>query len=234
MSVTMTNAPAGTITRRRISTTSGVGAAAYFLRGPSTRAAGAVPRATARKLVTVLFADVSESTALSRAVDLEEWWLVIADVFDDMCEAVSRFGGWVEGFTGDGVMAVFEDAGDGTAHARSACQAALWLRDTMLRRASQVREACGLRLSVRIGANSGEVLTGVLGRSRRCYTASGYEVALAKRMEGLAAPGRVCISESTAKLVGDACELRDLGAFDVKGAPAKVHAFELVAPAYAI
>jgi class 3 adenylate cyclase len=183
-----------------------------------------------RRLVTILFADVKGSTALSRSVALEDWWLVIAELFDDMCEGVSLFDGRVDGFTGDGVMAVFEDHGGPGDHADRACAAALWVRDAMHRRADQLRRERRLELAVRIGLNSGEVLVGTIGRreSRR-YTVGGYPVALAKRIEALAHPGRVWVSEDTAHLVAPARRPRDLGAFDVSGAPSRVRVFELLA-----
>jgi adenylate cyclase len=184
---------------------------------------------TERKLVTILFADVEGSMALSRSIELDEWWLVIADLFEDMCEGVSLFGGRLGGFTGDGVMAVFEGGAKPEDHAHRACEAALWLRDAMHRRAAELQREGGLALSVRIGVNSGEVLTGTIGRSQgRRYTVSGYAVALAKRIEALTQPGHVCLSEHTARRVAHATCLHDRGLFEVKGAPSKVRVFELI------
>jgi class 3 adenylate cyclase len=178
--------------------------------------------------VTILFADVKGSMALSRLVELEDWWLVIAGVLEELCEGVSLFGGWVGGCTGDGIMAVFESRARTDDHAERACEAALWLRDAMRQRAEVLGGELGLGLAVRIGVNSGEVLTGTIGRRHGSYyTAAGYAVALAKRIEALATPGRVCISEHTARLVSRTAQLHDLGAFDVKGAPSKVRIFEL-------
>ena len=184
---------------------------------------------TQRKVATIVSADVKGSTALSRSIDLEEWWIVIADLFEVMCEGVWLFGGWVECYTGDGVMAVFEGGGASGDHARRGCNAALWLRDAMRRRADSLRRERGLDLSVRIGVNSGEVLTGTIGRRHaRHFTASGYAVALAKRVEGLATAGHVFISEDTAQSLGPENQLRDMGTFDVKGAASRLRVFELV------
>ncbi|MGZ4232108.1 MAG: adenylate/guanylate cyclase domain-containing protein [Solirubrobacteraceae bacterium] len=184
---------------------------------------------TERKLATILSVDLKGSMALSRSVELEDWWLVIAELFEDMCEGVSLFGGWVMAFTGDGVMALFEGCVSSEAHPRRACQAALWLRDMVQRRHDELQRQRGLELSVRIGINSGEVLTGVMGRRHgRTFTANGYAIALAKRVETLATPGCICVSEHTAQLVRDRASLCDRGLFEVKGASSKIRMFELM------
>jgi class 3 adenylate cyclase len=186
------------------------------------------PHAAERKLVTILFADVKGSMELSGSIELEEWWCVIEGVLEDMCEGVSLFGGWVEGFKGDGIMAVFDDSEQIAEHAHRACEAALWLQEAMRHRARELWREYARALSVRIGVNTGVVLVGMLGhRHGQHYTANGYAVALAKRMETLATPGRICLSEHTAACVRHERELRDLGAFEVKGATTRVRAFEL-------
>lgn len=184
---------------------------------------------TERKFVTVMFVDVKGSMHLSRAVDLEEWWSVIAGLFELMCESVYQFGGWVGNFTGDGINAVFEGPGATDDHAGRACEAALWLRHAIRAAAAELHSGHGLELLVRIGINSGEVLTGTIGdRYSRYYTANGYPVALAKRIEVLARPDRIYLTEHTAALVAGAVQLRDLGSFEVKGADSPVGVFELV------
>jgi class 3 adenylate cyclase len=185
---------------------------------------------TDRKLATVMFIDVRNSMALSGQMELEDWWSVTAGLFTLMCDGVDHFGGWVGNFTGDGVNAVFEATGELDHHARAACLAALWLRDAIRTPAAELRRTHGLELSVRIGINSGEVLTGTIGhRHTRLHTANGYAVALAKRIEGIARPGRIYLTEHTAALVAQAFDLHDLGAVQVKGARAPVGVFELAA-----
>lgn len=198
--------------------------------GPSRSASVRDPLlGTERKLATILSADVKGSMALSRSIELEEWWLVIAELFEDMCEGVSLFEGWVMGFTGDGVMALFEGAARSDEHPRRACEAALWLRDMVQRRREDLQRRRGIELSVRIGINSGEVLTGVMGRRHgRTFTANGYAIALAKRVETLATPGCVCVSENTARLLAHGSNLCDRGLFAVKGAASEVRVFELL------
>jgi class 3 adenylate cyclase len=184
---------------------------------------------TERKLATILSADVKGSMALSRSIELEEWWVVIAELFEDMCEGVSLFDGWVMAFTGDGVMAVFDGCVRSEPHPRRACRAALWMRDMVERQRGDLQRQHGIELSLRIGVNSGEILTGVMGgRHGRTFTANGYAIALAKRVETLATPGCVCVSEHTAQLLTSDADLRDRGLFAVKGASSKVRMFDLL------
>jgi class 3 adenylate cyclase len=185
--------------------------------------------AAQRKFVTVLFADIKGSMGLSRAIALEQWWSVIAGLFDVMCESVDRFDGWVANFTGDGILAVFEPLGAAEEHAHRACQAALWLRNAIRKPTEDVRDEHGLELSIRVGINTGEALTGTIGRRfSRYHTAAGYAVALARRMESLAPPGRIYLTEDTAALLGPAVELRELGAFEIRGAHCPLGVFELL------
>jgi class 3 adenylate cyclase len=185
--------------------------------------------AAQRKDLTVLFADISGSTALSRSVELDRWWSMLGGLFELMCEGVYRFGGWAGNFTGDGVQAVFDAPARNGAHARRACDAALWLRDSLREAIADGEHPSGLELDVRIGINSGEAVVGTIGeRYSRHYTACGYTVALAKRIETLAGPGGIYLSENTATLLGSQVELNDLGCFDVKGADSPIGVFELI------
>ncbi len=180
-----------------------------------------------QKFVTVLFADVAGSMALSESIGLEPWWSMMAMLFELMSEAVHRCGGWVGAFTGDGIKAVFESGG-AEQHARRACQAAMLIRDAMWEPRVELRRERGLDLLVRVGVHSGDVLTGTVGGPHgRYHTACGYTVALAKRIEALATPDRIYVSEHTAALVGDRHQLHDRGVFDVKGAPFPVGVYEL-------
>jgi class 3 adenylate cyclase len=105
------------------------------------RARAVQVRSAERKFVTILFADVEGSMGLSGSIGLDEWWDVMDDLFELMCEGVCRFGGWVGAFTGDGIKAIFEAPGTAEEHARRGCQAALWLRDAMPRPARLSRSS---------------------------------------------------------------------------------------------
>jgi class 3 adenylate cyclase len=188
-------------------------------------------RAVQRTFATVMFVDVRGSMELSRTLELERWWSLIDEMFELMCETVYAFGGWVGSFTGDGIKGVFETPQADGRHARRACDAALSLREAMRSWEAELCGMPGLALSVGIGINSGEVVTGMIGgRYKRYHTANGYAVALAKRIEALAIADRIYLSEHTAALLraDDPLAVCDLGEFRLKGADTPVKVFELM------
>src|SRR5262249_15950461 len=181
-----------------------------------------------RKQVTVLFADVKGSMDLAEQVDPEESHKIMDRFFAILADGVHRFEGTVNQYTGDGVMALFGAPIAHEDHARRACFAALYLRDELRRYADDLRRKSALNFSVRMGMNSGEVVVGKIGDDLRMdYTAQGHTVGLASRMEQLAEPGRVYLTEETAKLVSGFFRLRDLGLVELKGASAPVRVSDL-------
>ena len=155
-----------------------------------------------RKHVTVLFADVQGSMDLAEQVDPEAWHRIMDRFFAILAEGVHRFEGTINQFTGDGVMALFGAPIAHEDHAQRACHAALHLAEALGHYGRELRRTEGLNFSVRMGINSGEVVVGVIGDDLRMdYTAQGHTVGLAARMEQLAEPGRVYLTEHTARLV---------------------------------
>jgi class 3 adenylate cyclase/tetratricopeptide (TPR) repeat protein len=182
-----------------------------------------------RKHVTILFADVKGSMELAEQLDPEEWHRILERFFEILAEGVHRFEGTVNQYTGDGIMALFGAPIAHEDHAQRACYAALHLRDRLRSYADELRRTEGLSVSVRIGLNSGDVVVGRIGDDLRMdYTAQGHTVGLAQRMEQRAAADSVYLTEHTATLVAGYFELRDLGAFDLKGASAPVTVHELI------
>jgi class 3 adenylate cyclase/tetratricopeptide (TPR) repeat protein len=183
-----------------------------------------------RKQVTVLFADVKGSMDLAEQLDPEEWHRMLDRFFQILTEGVHRFEGTVNQYTGDGIMALFGAPIAHEDHAQRACYAALHLRDELRNYAEELKRTRELSFSVRMGLNSGEVVVGKIGDDLRMdYTAQGQTVGLAARMEQLAAPGSAYLTEHTAKLVSGFFQVRDLGAFDLKGVKAPVRLYELEA-----
>jgi len=181
-----------------------------------------------RKQVTVLFADVKGSMELAEQLDPEEWSQIMSRFFQILSEGVERFEGFVDKFTGDGIMALFGAPIAHEDHAQRACYAALHLRDELKRYADELRRTAGVSLSVRIGLNSGEVIVGRIGDDLRMeYTAQGHTVGLAQRMEQRAAADSTYLTAHTARLVEGYFQLRDLGEFDLKGVSAPLRAYEL-------
>ncbi|HEY0391989.1 MAG TPA: adenylate/guanylate cyclase domain-containing protein [Solirubrobacterales bacterium] len=178
-----------------------------------------------RKQVTVLFADVQGSMDMAEQQDPEQWHAIMQRFFSTLADAVHRFEGTVDKFTGDGIMAVFGAPVAHEDHARRACYAALKMLDDVGEYAAELRRRHGLNFSTRIGINSGEVVAAEVGEGG--YTAIGHTVGLAQRMEALAEPGKAYLTESTAKLAHGFMELADLGNFEIKGSSHPVGVFEL-------
>ena len=171
-----------------------------------------------RKHVTVLFADVPDSVPLAERVGPDEWHAVMDRCFEAILGEVHRYEGHVNQFLGDGVMALFgaplalEDA------PRRAVQAALGIQKGLESVSADVRAQYGRELRMRIGIHTGLVVVGKIGDDLRMdYTAVGDTTNLANRLQGLARPGSVVISEATEHLVRGFFDLRDLGPAEVKG-----------------
>src|SRR5690349_10476352 len=153
------------------------------------------------KQVTVLFADVVHSMDIAAAVGAERLREIMAELVQRCAGVVQRYGGTVDKFTGDGVMALFGAPIALEDHAFRACLTALEIQQEVQRLAADVGRQDGLTLQLRIGLNSGEVIAGDIGSGPLGYTAVGAQVGLAQRMESVAPAGGVMLSESTARLV---------------------------------
>src|SRR3984885_12551402 len=153
------------------------------------------------KQVTVLFADVVNSLTIASAVGAERLREIMADVFGCAATITRRYGGTVDKFTGDGIMALFGAPVALEDHAFRACLAALDIQAQILQRADDVQRRDGVVLRLRVGLNLGRVIAGEISSDARAYTAVGEQVGLAQRMESVAPPGGGMLSESTARLV---------------------------------
>jgi class 3 adenylate cyclase/predicted ATPase len=182
-----------------------------------------------RKRVTVLFADIKGSTRLAQAAGAEAWHGILDRYFAILGEAVHRYEGTVNQYTGDGIMALFGAPIAHEDHAQRACLAALAMQQGVKRYAAELLGSLDLQLGTRIGLNSGEVIVGRIGDDLRMdYTAKGLTVNLAARMESLCVPGKIYLSRYTAALVADEFRLLDLDEHRVDGLDHPVRVFELM------
>src|SRR5947208_3402176 len=184
-----------------------------------------------RKLVTVLFADVKGSVELARSVDAEVWHGLLDRYFAILSDGIHRFEGTINQYTGDGIMALFGAPIAHEDHAQRACAAALDLARELGALAEDVRRERGLEFAVRMGLNSGEVVVGRIGDDLRMdYTAQGHVVGLAARVQQLAPPGGITVTEQTARLAAGFFDFLDRGEQSLKGASVPVRVFELRGP----
>jgi class 3 adenylate cyclase/tetratricopeptide (TPR) repeat protein len=185
-----------------------------------------------RKQVTVMFCDAEGFSLLSERLGPEKVYSIMDEVFETLIHKVHEFGGTVNKMTGDGVMALFgapialEDA------PQRAIRSALAIQREIARLSDRKKEETGNRpIRMRIGVHTGPVVVGSLGNDLRVeFTAVGDTVNLASRMEGLAEPGTVYVTDETFKLTEGLFRFEALGEKEVKGKEAPVHAYRVIAP----
>jgi class 3 adenylate cyclase/tetratricopeptide (TPR) repeat protein len=182
-----------------------------------------------RRVVTVLFADLSGSTALAERLDAEDMRTVLADVFDVLAREVLKLEGTVDKYIGDEIMAVF---GAPVAHendAARAVEAAMAMQQAMATLNTSLDRQYGARLELRVGINTGEVVSGVLGgQLQASYTVVGDTVNTAKRVQSAARPGEIIVGERTRQATARSFEFAPAGAIAAKGKAAPVPAFRFL------
>jgi class 3 adenylate cyclase/tetratricopeptide (TPR) repeat protein len=179
-----------------------------------------------RKTVTILFCDVTGSTSLGERQDPEQVRRVMSRYYEEARTVLERHEGTVEKFMGDAVMAVFGIPVLHEDDALRALRAAAELRDAIERLNVELEQVFGVRIAVRIGVNSGEVIA---GDTRRGYSfAAGDAVNVSQRLEAAAPAGEILIGESTYRLARDAVRAEPLEPLAVKGKAAPVAAYRLL------
>ena len=184
------------------------------------------PGTEVRKTVTVVFSDVTGSTAIGERLDPETLRRVLTRYFDEMREAVEAHGGTVEKFIGDAVMAVFGIPRLHEDDALRAVRAAAEMRDRLRALNEELQRDRGVTIVVRTGVNTGEVVAGNESAGQRLVT--GDAVNVAARLEQAAPPGEILLGPSTHALVRDAVETEALEPLALKGKSKPVPAFRLV------
>jgi len=184
-----------------------------------------------RKYVTVLFADVVDSTGLGERLDPEQVAEIMNGAFAFLNASVKRYGGTVARLLGDAILAFF---GAPVAHeddAERAVRAGLDIQAAAREYAEAVRRDYGVAFGVRVGINTGLAVLAAVGDEIRAeYTAMGDTTNVAARLQSVAEPGTVLISADTYHLVKQLFELRPRGGAMVKGKSAPIVTYEVLAP----
>jgi class 3 adenylate cyclase/predicted ATPase len=177
------------------------------------------PLAGERRIATSLLADVRSSTDLMERLGTEAWVQLMNRVLQLLAAEVSRFGGHVDQFRGDGLVAFFGATDAHEDDPERAVLAALAMHAAIRACADEVKAQAQADLRVRVGVNTGEVIVASVGEAgiHREDTAMGGGVALAARMEAAAEPGTVLVTEHTYRLIAGRFEWQPLGEISVKG-----------------
>ena len=180
-----------------------------------------------RKQVTILFADIKDSTRLVEGLDPEEAQKVLDPILKILMDAVHRYEGTVNHVLGDGIMALFGAPLAHEDHAVRACYAALGMQQQLRHSADEVGPPEDLP-QVRIGLNSGEVVVRTIDNDLNFdYLALGDSIHLAARMQELAAPGAILLASSTLREVEGFVQVNSLGLLQAKGFTRPIEGFEL-------
>jgi len=174
-----------------------------------------------------MFADVKGSTALAGRIDTEDWVEIMSHALQILSAEIHRYGGQVDRYEGDGLVAFFGLSATHEDDAERAVLTALAMQEGIKRYAEELAEREGIELLLRVGLSTGEVITTHVGEARQHgeATAMGRTVALAARLEPAAEPGTVLVSENTYRLVERSFEWQAMGGIAAKGYSEPVAAY---------
>jgi class 3 adenylate cyclase/predicted ATPase len=187
------------------------------------------PPEAERRQLTVLFCDLADSTRLARQLDPEDLREVVLAYQATGVEVIQRFDGYIAQYLGDGLLVYF---GYPQAHeddAQRAVRTGLGILDAMGTLNTRLAQAKGIRLAVRIGIHTGPVVVGTMGSGdRHEQLALGETPNLAARLQGLAAPDTVAISDTTHRLVQGYFTCDDFGLHSLKGVETPTQVYRVV------
>lgn len=182
-----------------------------------------------RRVVTILFCDVKGSTEMAEQLDPEDWAEIMNEAFSYLIKPIYRYEGTLARLMGDAILAFF---GAPIAHEddpQRALLAGLDIVKDIKPFCDEIRSEYDLDFAVRVGINTGPVVVGEMGSDLAVeYTAMGDAANLASRMEEMAQPGTVQISEHTYKLIAPVFEVEHLGPIEVKGKGKPVEAYRVI------
>src|SRR5712692_3765383 len=183
-----------------------------------------------RKTITALFADLKGSTALIEGLDPEEARAIIDPALQLMMDAVHRYEGYVAQALGDGIFALFGAPIAHEDHPQRALYAALRMQEEMRRYADTLRAKGYPPLQMRVGLNTGEVVLRSIRKDdlHTDYVPVGHSTNLAARMEQLAAPGSILVTDATHKLTDGYFAFKALGETQIKGVETPLNVYEVL------
>ncbi|MEM7051278.1 MAG: adenylate/guanylate cyclase domain-containing protein [Acidobacteriota bacterium] len=181
------------------------------------------------KPVTVLFCDLANSTATAEKLGAETMHDIFQHFFEISLEEIHRYEGTVNQFLGDGFMALFGAPIAHEDHSRRAVLSALALQRRLQREQDRLGAPAGTELLFRMGLNMGPVVVGGIGDNLRMdYTAVGDTTNLAARLQGLAEPGQILVSEAVERQVRSDFVLAPLPPTRVKGKSQPIQSFQVL------
>ena len=186
-----------------------------------------------RKHITVLFADIVDSSRLVAGLDHEDAHDRLLPPLETMMAAVRRYGGMVNQVLGDGIMALFGAPVAQEDHAVKACLAAVAMQNDLRHAASGSQSSDHGAIRIRVGLSSGGVVVRAIENDIHIdYRAIGETVYMAARLESCAAPGRIALAAETLRLADRYVEANPIECVTLKGEPQSVEAFELTRVTY--
>ncbi len=211
--------------RRAILTETGRWPAAAFASAAADETSQPSHREAEHRHITVLFCDLVESTQLSEKLEPEDLQILLAAYREACSAAVKRYAGWVARYMGDGVMAFF---GWPHAHEDDAIRAV----HAGLEAIAAITKIAGSEvLAARVGISSGPVVVGAIGGTNdaNAIDAVGETPNIAARLQTLATPNTILISETTRRLLAGAFDCQDLGRHELKGITKRIQVYRVVA-----
>jgi class 3 adenylate cyclase len=182
-----------------------------------------------RRQLTVMFCDLVESTKLSSQLDPEDLREVI-QAYQRVCaEVITRFDGYIAQYLGDGLLVYFGYPHAHEDDAHRAVHTGLSILDAMGDLNTRLQQDKGIQLAIRVGVHTGLVVVGAMGgQGRQEQLALGEVPNVCSRIQGLAAPNTIAMSEATYRLVQGYFECQDLGAQALRGVAEPVHVYRVL------
>src|SRR5262245_42111129 len=189
----------------------------------------APPPDAERRQLTVMFCDLVDSTKLSSQLDPEDYREMVRAYQGACSEVITRFDGHIAQFLGDGLLVYFGYPHAHEDDAQRAVRTGLSILDAMGDLNQSLQQAKDIQLAIRIGVNTGLVVVGEMGGAgRQEQLALGETPNIAARIQGLATPNTIAVSEATYRLIQGYFECQDLGAQTLRGVAEPFHVYRVL------